>query len=106
MKRLLFTLVLGIAAPCLAIVVQARPFTDPRSDRIEALDNTNSNDPRDQACYAKTFVSTGGTAPRFMVIRDWGKGGFLRATVIAASLLRREARLHRSLLIASDAFRD
>src|SRR4029077_629409 len=64
MKRLLLMLLAGAAATSLAITAHARPFTDPRSDRLAALDNANATDPRDPACYAKTYVSTGGAFPR------------------------------------------
>ena len=64
MKRLLLTLLAGTAVTCLPLTAQARPFTDPRSDRLESVDNANANDPRDPACYAKTYVSTGGAFPR------------------------------------------
>src|SRR5215470_6033542 len=64
MKRLLLTLFAGTAVACAGLATQARPFTDPRSERLESVDNANANDPRDPACYAKTFVSTGGAFPR------------------------------------------
>jgi L-ascorbate metabolism protein UlaG (beta-lactamase superfamily) len=64
MKRLLSMTIALWAVAALSSVAWARPFTDPRAERIEALDNANAGDPRDPACYAKTFVSTGGAAPR------------------------------------------
>jgi L-ascorbate metabolism protein UlaG (beta-lactamase superfamily) len=44
----------------------ARPFTDPRSDQLDAIDAnaTFVSEPRDPACQAATLVSTGGAAPR------------------------------------------
>src|SRR5258705_11226735 len=64
MKRLLSVLRAASAAASLSCAALARPFTDPRSDRVEAIDNANANDPRDPACYAAKLVSTGGAAPR------------------------------------------
>jgi L-ascorbate metabolism protein UlaG (beta-lactamase superfamily) len=64
MKRLLSMTIALWAVAALSSVAWARPFTDPRAERIEALDNADAGDPRDPACYAKTFVSTGGAAPR------------------------------------------
>jgi L-ascorbate metabolism protein UlaG (beta-lactamase superfamily) len=64
MKPLLATLAAATAAACLSIAAQARPFTDPRSDRIEAFDNAAATEARDPACYAKRFVSAGGAVPR------------------------------------------
>src|SRR5215467_10936902 len=42
----------------------AVPFSDPRSDRIDALDASGANQPRDPACRAATLVSAGGMFPR------------------------------------------
>jgi L-ascorbate metabolism protein UlaG (beta-lactamase superfamily) len=44
----------------------ARPFNDPRSDRLDAIDAnaTFANEQRDPACQATTLVSAGGAAPR------------------------------------------
>jgi L-ascorbate metabolism protein UlaG (beta-lactamase superfamily) len=64
MKRLLLTLLAGTAVACAGLAAYGRPFTDPRSDRLESADNANATDPRDPACYAKTYVSTGGAFPR------------------------------------------
>jgi len=62
MKRLLF-LTASISAALLS-AAQALPFSDPRSDRIEALDKAGANEPRDAACRARTLVSAGGEFPR------------------------------------------
>src|SRR3954469_6235934 len=45
---------------------QARPFNDPRSDRIESIDADAkfAAEPRDPACYAPTMASTGGALPK------------------------------------------
>lgn len=64
MKRLLPILAAATAAACVSIAANARPFTDPRADRIEVLDSVAATEPRDSACYAKTFVSAGGAAPK------------------------------------------
>ena len=42
----------------------ALPFSDPRAERIEAMDAAGANQPRDAACRTNTFVSAGGTFPR------------------------------------------
>jgi beta-lactamase family protein len=55
------------AAAALAVslaAAQARPFTDPRSDRSEKIDSANANDARDPACYVTQMVSTGAPAPK------------------------------------------
>jgi len=41
---------------------KGRPFTDPRSERNSAIDQTA--EPRDPACYARTLASTDGAMPR------------------------------------------
>ena len=40
-----------------------RPFTDPRSERSEAIDQAAALEPRDPACHARTLVSAGGAFP-------------------------------------------
>ena len=42
----------------------ALPFSDPRAERIEAMDAAGANQPRDLACRANSFVSAGGQFPR------------------------------------------
>src|SRR6185503_16156190 len=42
----------------------ALPFSDPRAERIEAMDAAGANQPRDPACRANIFVSAGGQFPR------------------------------------------
>src|SRR5205814_10590172 len=44
----------------------ARPFTDPRSERIEALEASAAfaSEPLDPACQATTLVAAGRAAPR------------------------------------------
>jgi L-ascorbate metabolism protein UlaG (beta-lactamase superfamily) len=64
MKTLLAALLAASYIAGLSSAVLARPFNDPRSDRNEAIDAANANDPRDPACYAIRLVSTGGAAPR------------------------------------------
>lgn len=64
MKRLALVLAATTAALCLVLPATARPFSDPRGEKSEAVDNANAADARDAACYAKTFVSAGGVAPK------------------------------------------
>ena len=42
----------------------ARPFTDPRSERSDAIDQNAALEPRDPACQARTLVAAGGAFPR------------------------------------------
>jgi L-ascorbate metabolism protein UlaG (beta-lactamase superfamily) len=42
----------------------ARPFTDPRAERSDAIDQAAALEPRDPACHARTLVSAGGAFPR------------------------------------------
>ena len=54
-----------IALATLATAAQARPFNDPRSERIPALeaDAAFASQPRDPACHTPTLASTGGALP-------------------------------------------
>src|SRR5262245_38816837 len=54
----------ALAALTLIASAEARPFTDPRSDRSEAVDNANATMPRDPSCYEPRFVSAGAAAPK------------------------------------------
>jgi L-ascorbate metabolism protein UlaG (beta-lactamase superfamily) len=74
----LSTLALLLAACSIA---QARPFTDPRSERSDAIDADAkfAAEPRDQACHAAVLASTGGEMPknpRTLAIRWTGFGNF------------------------------
>ena len=48
----------------IATTADALPFSDPRAERIEAMDAAGANQPRDPACRANIFVSAGGQFPR------------------------------------------
>ena len=63
-KRFQTTLVALSLVGGVSCVGFARPFIDPRSDRIDAIDAAFANEPRDTACQARTLVSTGGDFPR------------------------------------------
>jgi L-ascorbate metabolism protein UlaG (beta-lactamase superfamily) len=63
MKHLLLKVAV-LAVAMFATAAHARPFNDPRGERSEAIDNSNVSEARDAACYAKTFVSAGGAAPK------------------------------------------
>jgi L-ascorbate metabolism protein UlaG (beta-lactamase superfamily) len=59
----------AVALLTLAAVSQtahARPFYDPRSERIDTLDNDAkfAAEPRDPACHAAVLASTGGALPK------------------------------------------
>lgn len=47
-----------------AISAAARPFTDPRAERSDAIDQAAALEPRDPACQARTLVAAGGAFPR------------------------------------------
>jgi L-ascorbate metabolism protein UlaG (beta-lactamase superfamily) len=66
LRNLLSASVAVLAVTTWSCAVVARPFTDPRSDRIEAIDTNAAfaSEPRDPACQATTLVSAGGAAPR------------------------------------------
>jgi L-ascorbate metabolism protein UlaG (beta-lactamase superfamily) len=55
---------LAAAVASLSSTVLAIPFSDPRADRIAALDASGANEARDPACRATTLVSAGGAFPR------------------------------------------
>src|SRR5258708_6976046 len=65
-KRVLTTLatVLALAGAGFSSAGLARPFTDPRSDRSDSIDQAAALEPRDPACQARTLVSAGGAFPR------------------------------------------
>ena len=52
------------ALACVTTAAEALPFSDPRAERIEAIDTAGANQPRDPACRATTLVSAGGAFPR------------------------------------------
>ncbi len=56
-----FSIAVNLVSP-----VQARPFFDPRSEKIDAIENAKgfASAPRDPGCTAARLVSTGGPAPR------------------------------------------
>jgi L-ascorbate metabolism protein UlaG (beta-lactamase superfamily) len=54
----------AVFAVLAATYAEARPFTDPRAERSDAIDNANASDPRDPACYDARFVSAGAPSPR------------------------------------------
>ena len=64
MKSLLLYAAALPAVMTLTSAAEARPFTDPRGEKNEAIDNANANAPRDPACYATKMVAAGGAAPR------------------------------------------
>ncbi len=62
MKHLLATLA-TISAVAVCASAGARPFTDPRSERSDAIDQAAAMEPRDPACHARMLVSAGGAFP-------------------------------------------
>jgi L-ascorbate metabolism protein UlaG (beta-lactamase superfamily) len=57
-------LLTAVALAVLASTASGRPFSDPRGEHDEAIENAAAGEPRDQACHARTLVATGGAAPR------------------------------------------
>jgi L-ascorbate metabolism protein UlaG (beta-lactamase superfamily) len=62
--KILLAALTAVTTVASSSTVSARPFTDPRSERIEALDQAGALEPRDPACQARTLVSAGGAFPR------------------------------------------
>src|SRR5262249_59436599 len=56
--------VAGLSAGFAGCTAAARPFTDPRTERSDAIDQAAALEPRDPACQVRTLVSTGGPFPR------------------------------------------
>jgi L-ascorbate metabolism protein UlaG (beta-lactamase superfamily) len=64
MRYLLTTLATLVAIVQFSPAATARPFTDPRSDRSDSIDQAAALEARDPACRARTLVSAGGAFPR------------------------------------------
>ena len=72
-------LLLAVSLVALAATAEARPFEDPRADRLPALDMSAANEPRDPGCVADQLASTGGPMPknpRTLAIRWTGYSNF------------------------------
>jgi hypothetical protein len=72
-------LLLAASLLTLTTAAQARPFEDPRADRIPALDMAAANEPRDPGCVTDQLASTGGPMPknpRTLAIRWTGYSNF------------------------------
>jgi L-ascorbate metabolism protein UlaG (beta-lactamase superfamily) len=63
MKHLLTALATAVALVQFSPAASARPFTDPRAERSEAIDQAAALEPRDPACQARTLVAAGGAFP-------------------------------------------
>jgi L-ascorbate metabolism protein UlaG (beta-lactamase superfamily) len=79
--RVMTCLLASSAVALGAMAAHARPFNDPRSDRIEAIDADAkfAAEPRDSACHAAVLASTGGALPknpRTLAIRWTGFSNF------------------------------
>src|ERR1700688_4688235 len=64
MRGLLTTVAAVAALVQISGAGMARPFTDPRSERSDAIAQASALEPRDPACHARTLVSAGGAFPR------------------------------------------
>jgi hypothetical protein len=56
--------ILAALALVLSGAASARPFTDPRAERSDTIDQSAALEPRDPACQVRTLVSAGGPFPR------------------------------------------
>jgi L-ascorbate metabolism protein UlaG (beta-lactamase superfamily) len=73
-----------VVAPTIAVLIlsgngYARPFSDPRSEKNDAIDQAAANEPRDQACYTRSLASVGAAMPRdehTLVVRWMGYSNF------------------------------
>jgi L-ascorbate metabolism protein UlaG (beta-lactamase superfamily) len=63
MRHVLTTLATLVALMHFSSSGTARPFTDPRAERSDAVDQAAALEPRDPACHARTLVSAGGAFP-------------------------------------------
>jgi hypothetical protein len=63
-RHLLTTIVAVSAIAALCGMASARPFSDPRAERSDTIDQSAALEPRDPACQARTLVSAGGAFPR------------------------------------------
>jgi L-ascorbate metabolism protein UlaG (beta-lactamase superfamily) len=68
MKDTVRRVTMAVATACALVqfspAATARPFTDPRAERSETIDQAAALEPRDPACQARTLVSAGGAFPR------------------------------------------
>jgi L-ascorbate metabolism protein UlaG (beta-lactamase superfamily) len=64
MRSFLTILATAAAIVQLSGAAMARPFTDPRSARSDAIEQAAALEARDPACKARTLVSAGGAFPR------------------------------------------
>jgi L-ascorbate metabolism protein UlaG (beta-lactamase superfamily) len=73
-----------VVVPTIAVLIlsgsgYARPFSDPRSEKNDAIDQAAANEPRDQACYTRSLASVGAAMPRnehTLVVRWMGYSNF------------------------------
>jgi L-ascorbate metabolism protein UlaG (beta-lactamase superfamily) len=107
MKRIVFGITTAtLAAVACACTAQARPFDDPRSDRIPALDSAAAAEPRDLGCVADVLASTGGPLPknpRTLAIRWTGFSNF--ELVYNGQIMLLDAYFDRGSLYPSLGFR-
>jgi L-ascorbate metabolism protein UlaG (beta-lactamase superfamily) len=99
---------IGIMMGLAPLPAQARPFDDPRSDRIRALDDDTAfaAEPRDPACHAPVLASTGGAPPknpRTLAIRWTGFSNF--ELVYNGQILLLDAYFDRGSLYPSLGFK-
>ena len=70
---------LPAALACGTLAAAARPFTDPRGEVNERIDQATAAGPRDPACHVRQLVAAGGPAPRdrhTLAVRWIGYGNF------------------------------
>jgi len=64
MKHLMSAMLSVSLAAAMSSMAFASPFSDPRAERIAALDASAANESRDPACREARLVSAGGAFPR------------------------------------------
>jgi len=79
MARAGLSAALVTACVLMSAAALARPFSDPRGEVSERIDQAGANEPRDPACHARKLVAAGGAAPRgrhTLAVRWIGYGNF------------------------------
>jgi L-ascorbate metabolism protein UlaG (beta-lactamase superfamily) len=100
------SLLVAVSLAALATAAHARPFDDPRSSRIPALDADAATEPRDPACQASVLASTGGALPknpRTLAVRWTGYANF--ELVYNGQIVLLDAYFDRGSLYPSLGFR-
>jgi hypothetical protein len=100
-----------VVAPTIAVLIlsgsgYARPFSDPRSEKNDAIDQAAANEPRDQACHTRSLASVGAAMPRnehTLVVRWMGYSNF--ELVYGGHILLLDAYYERGSMYPSLGFK-